>query len=90
MVSGSALLLGLNPRDDPFLMTVIASFSLGNLTKVSLIGSFFNLCSIYHLCNCDTTLYLHSNDESASHRRASPQMTAREFGVFSVPLKVLA
>lgn len=34
-VSASALLLGLNPRDDPFLMAVIASFSLGHLTKVS-------------------------------------------------------
>lgn len=28
-------LLGLNPRNDPFLMTLIAAFSLGHLTKAS-------------------------------------------------------
>lgn len=33
-VSASAL-LGLNPGNDPFLMTVIASYSLGHVTKVS-------------------------------------------------------
>lgn len=35
LTTSASALLGLNPSKDPFLIAVIASFSLGHLSKVS-------------------------------------------------------
>ncbi|CAN0097903.1 unnamed protein product, partial [Sphacelaria rigidula] len=58
-------LLGLNPRNDPFLMTLIASFSLGHLTKASQLDVAINLATFFQKAVVETSPFFQQQSEGS-------------------------